>query len=457
MDGAAAAGSSALYSRGDHVHPSDTSRYAATNPAGYQTASQVTAALPAGSSTTPIMNGSAAVGTASTWARADHVHPVDTSCYPASNPSGFQTAAQVSASISAAAYVLPTASTTVLGGIKVDGTSITIASGVASATPGAAPSGTAPVMDGTAAVGVSAAYSRGDHVHPSDTSRYAATNPSGYQTAAQVSSAISAAAYTLPTASTSVLGGVMVDGTSITIAAGKISAGGSVPSGTTPVMDGTATAGVATAYSRGDHVHPTDTTRYAASNPNGYQTAAQVSAALPVVTTTTPAMDGTAAIGASGKWADGAHVHPTDTTRAPLAGVTNASNASAGQVGEWLVAQQLTNVPLTTAVAQNLVILSLTAGDWDVDANAYFVFSAANGSSTVASVSTVSGTHPAVGNAGTGRNLMGGTANQSGMSVPTGRVRVNVSATTNVYIVVTAIFASGTCNCQGTIQARRMR
>jgi len=47
-------------------------------------------------------------------------------------------------------------------------------------------SNAAPVMDGTAASGSSALWSRGDHVHPSDTSRYPTTNPAGYQTAAQV-------------------------------------------------------------------------------------------------------------------------------------------------------------------------------------------------------------------------------------------------------------------------------
>jgi hypothetical protein len=52
------------------------------------------------------------------------------------------------------------------------------------------------------------------------------------------------------------------------------------PSATTPAMDGTASAGTASAWSRGDHVHPTDTSRYAASNPSGFQTAAQVSASL---------------------------------------------------------------------------------------------------------------------------------------------------------------------------------
>jgi hypothetical protein len=60
---------------------------------------QMNAAIPAASSTTPLMDGTAAVGTGTTWARSDHVHPVDTSRYAASNPSGFQTAANVSASL----------------------------------------------------------------------------------------------------------------------------------------------------------------------------------------------------------------------------------------------------------------------------------------------------------------------------------------------------------------------
>jgi hypothetical protein len=53
--------------------------YPASNPSGYQTAAQVTAAVPVASSTTPAANGTAAVGAGTTWARADHVHPTDTS------------------------------------------------------------------------------------------------------------------------------------------------------------------------------------------------------------------------------------------------------------------------------------------------------------------------------------------------------------------------------------------
>ena len=49
-----------------------------------------------------------------------------------------------------------------------------------------ASSGVLPLINGTAAPGTATLWSRGDHVHPVDTSRYAATNPSGYQTAAQV-------------------------------------------------------------------------------------------------------------------------------------------------------------------------------------------------------------------------------------------------------------------------------
>lgn len=59
---------------------------------------------------------------------------------------------------------------------------------VAAAVPAA--SAAAPLINGTAAPGSSALYSRGDHVHPTDTTRYAASNPSGFQTAAQVTASL---------------------------------------------------------------------------------------------------------------------------------------------------------------------------------------------------------------------------------------------------------------------------
>jgi hypothetical protein len=52
--------------------------------------------------------------------------------------------------------------------------------------------------------------------------------------------------------------------------------GSGLGSAALPLINGTASAGTGTTLSRNDHVHPTDTSRYAASNPSGYQTAAQV-------------------------------------------------------------------------------------------------------------------------------------------------------------------------------------
>ena len=74
--------------------------------------------VPLASTTTPAMNGTAAVGTGTTWARADHVHPTDTTRYSASNPSGYQTAAQVTTSL---ASYLPLAGGTLTGSLGVQG------------------------------------------------------------------------------------------------------------------------------------------------------------------------------------------------------------------------------------------------------------------------------------------------------------------------------------------------
>ena len=87
----------------------------------------------------------------------------------------------------------------VLEGIQKNGTTVTIANKIANISvptatsdltndsgfittadipEGAAGSTTTPAMDGTAAVGVELAFARGDHVHPTDTSRAAASDVS---------------------------------------------------------------------------------------------------------------------------------------------------------------------------------------------------------------------------------------------------------------------------------------
>jgi hypothetical protein len=101
----------------------------------------------------------------------------------------------------------------------------------------------------------------------------------------------------------------------------------------TPLIDGTAAVGTSTRYGRADHVHPTDTTRSAVASPTFTGIPAAPTAAVDTNTTqlattayvigqaasATPLIDGTAAVGASTRFARGDHVHPTDSTRAPLA------------------------------------------------------------------------------------------------------------------------------------------
>jgi hypothetical protein len=186
-----------------------------------------------------------------------------------------------------------------------------------------------PAMDGTAARGTSTHGARADHVHPTDTSRAPINSPTF--------TGVPAAPTASPGTSTTQLATTAFVGAAVTGAA-------LTPSSTTPVMDGAGTAGVATTYSRGDHQHPTDTTRAPLASPTLTGTPTSTTPAVDnnstnIATTAyvqgqgataTPAMDGTAAAGTSTKWAHGDHVHPTDTSRAPLASPSFSGNVTIG-------------------------------------------------------------------------------------------------------------------------------
>ena len=67
--------------------------------------------------------------------------------------------------------------------------------------PGVPASTVLPVIDsGVGVIGTLLTYARADHGHPTDTSRYAANNPSGFQTAANVTTSLTAAAWAPSTA-----------------------------------------------------------------------------------------------------------------------------------------------------------------------------------------------------------------------------------------------------------------
>lgn len=166
----------------------------------------------------------------------------------------------------------------------------------------AQPSPSVPLMDGTAATGTSTQFARGDHIHPSDTSRYAASNPSGYVNTTQAAAAApvqsvagrtgavtlthtditdwtaTLAPYALlaspaltgtPTAPTATAGTNTNQIATTQFVSNAVSSA-TTPSNVAPGMDGTATAGVLTTYSRGDHIHPTDTSRASVSSLSNY-------------------------------------------------------------------------------------------------------------------------------------------------------------------------------------------
>jgi hypothetical protein len=223
---------------------------------------------------------------------------------------------------------------------------------------------TVPLMDGVASVGASAEWSAGDHVHPTDTSRYAASNPAGYVDPAGAAAAAPVQSVATRTGAITLTHTDITDWTT-TLQPYALTTAIPAPSSSTPTADGTGAAGTALTWARADHIHPTDVSRYAASNPTGYQTAAQVLAVVPLASVTTPLMDGTAAVGTGTTWAKADHKHPTDTTRLGRMGVTDASNAAAGEIGEYIVAANQTGVQLTTAVGLSVASINLTAGCWE--------------------------------------------------------------------------------------------
>lgn len=136
-----------------------------------------TSQIPAASSTTPNMDGTAAIGTATAYARADHVHPTDTS-RQAALMSGTNIKTINGTSILGSGDLTVGGSTVFYreygngnvstGKLTIDGTDYEI---WAYSQPSKATS--TPLMDGTAAIGNSDRYAAENHVHPTDTSRQA--------------------------------------------------------------------------------------------------------------------------------------------------------------------------------------------------------------------------------------------------------------------------------------------
>jgi len=145
-----------------------------------------------------------------------------------------------------------------------------------------------------------------------------------------------------------------------------------------------------------------------------------------------------------------------------ITGVTDASNASAGSVGEYISATLSSGsaVSLTTFTAKTVTSISLTAGDWDVTGvvNMFFgattnVVAAYGGASIVNNTLGANNTFTGTLYATTGAVL--GDVLQTRSPIP--MQRISISATTTVYLIAFASFTVSTVNAHGEIRARRIR
>lgn len=163
-------------------------------------------------------------------------------------------------------------------------------------TGGSVPSDSTPQMDGVGSAGSSVNYSRGDHVHPTDTSRASASD-------------------LVDTADRLDLEDLRLDG-AINDVDAKIKF-----SPAAPIMDSSsASAGISDYLARADHIHPTDTSRASATDLATLTGRVDAFTGSANPSDSTPLMDGVGSAGTGGNYSRGDHVHPSDTSRLPLTG-----------------------------------------------------------------------------------------------------------------------------------------
>lgn len=145
------------------------------------------------------------------------------------------------------------------------------------------------------------------------------------------------------------------------------------------------------------------------------------------------------------------------TGGAAVKGVTDASDAAAGYVGEVLSATQAVGTTgQTTNIIRDTTSLSLTAGDWDV--TGWLGISGASSTTITLYVGGLSTTSVTLPNARAQHYVSGisiSTLSSLRVTLPT--IRVSVSSSQTVYLVSQVTFATSTCGTGGEIFARRVR
>lgn len=142
----------------------------------------------------------------------------------------------------------------------------------------------------------------------------------------------------------------------------------------------------------------------------------------------------------------------------PKAGVTDASSASAGNVGEFVISTVSTFGSMaSTGTYGNITSITLTAGDWDIMGQAFFNMNGATSSSgfdTAISENSGNTTTDHV----DGLNVIASTASALGRHAgATVNYRVTTSGSKTYYLKTRLSYSGGPSQALGTISARRRR
>lgn len=142
-------------------------------------------------------------------------------------------------------------------------------------------------------------------------------------------------------------------------------------------------------------------------------------------------------------------------------GETTTGSATAGNVGEVQSATTLLGsaVSLSTGTPANVATITLTAGDWDIEAMGCYTGNAATTVTALrSSISTTSATEataaPNYAAMHYGGSVAFSTVDQAHAIA---RIRVSLSGSQQYWLVARATFATNTCSAYGSIRARRVR
>jgi hypothetical protein len=231
-DGTASAGSSTTAARADHVHPSDTSRVpTATTVNGHALSANVvisasdltTGTLPHAQLPT-LVSGDIPANAANTSGNAATATALQTApTFASGNGTCSWTGTWPAMTITCTGgYTLPAATSTSLGGVKPDGTTISNSSGAIAVTYGTAASTAAQGNDSRITGALSATTAASTYVPQTQTVNGHALSGAVVVSASDITTGTLPASQ-IPAATTSALGGVKPDGTTISNSSGAIS------------------------------------------------------------------------------------------------------------------------------------------------------------------------------------------------------------------------------------------